>query len=333
MSILTRALHFGQRIIQETKEFPPRCREFGFKVAGLTYIDGIFPPEKHPFYISAIEEYVDKFMEPIVEKYRNWENHPAPRDPSTKVPVWCCWWQGVENMPELVKMCNTRLRQMLPDEQAELHMITAKNYKDFVELPDYIINKFEAGKMSITALSDILRVALLAKHGGFWIDSTVFISDHFPTEFITEDYYAQRMYDPIKWCREACKGRWCGFLMGGKAENVIFLLLRDAFFEWWRVHNSVIDYVILDYFLLAGYKKVPAITVQIDHLPDNNPGVFDMYGKLHLPYTPELYRSLTADTNLHKLTYKIDLIKAADNGAKTLYAHLLNLIYQENSDV
>ena len=160
---------------------------------------------------------------------------------------------------------------------------------------------------------------------------SVIISTLSSTEFITSDYYAQRMYDPVKWRREACKGRWCGFLMGGKAENVIFLLLRDAFFEWWRVHDSVIDYVILDYFLLAGYKNVPAITAQIDNLPDNNPGVFDMYGKLHLPYSDELYRQLTAQTNLHKLTYKIGLTKAADDGSPSLYAKLLDLVYQENA--
>lgn len=330
MRIFTRALHFGQRILQESKEFLPRCREFGFKVAGLTFLDGLFPPEKHSFYIGAIEEYVDRFMEPIVAKYRNWENLPLPCSDGAKVPVWCCWWQGTEQMPEIVRMCNDRLRQLIPEDQAELHMITADNYRDFVELPAYIIEKFEAGKMSITALSDILRVALLAKHGGFWIDSTVFISDHFPTEFITSDYYAQRMYDPVKWYREACKGRWCGFLMGGKAQNVLFLLLRDAFYDWWRIHESVIDYVILDYFLLAGYKNVPAIAVQIDNLPDNNPGVFDMYGKLHFPYSEQLFQQLTADTNLHKLTYKIDLITETEAGEPTLYAHLLGLVYGEN---
>lgn len=330
MSLISRALHFGQRIIQETKEFSPRCKEFGFKVAGLTYIDGLFPPEKHQFYIDAIEAYVDKFMGPIVKKYRHWDNKPVSNKAGTKVPVWCCWWQGAEQMPEIVRMCNDRLRQVLPGERAELQMITAENYREFVELPGYIIEKFEAGKMSITALSDILRVALLAKYGGFWIDSTVFISNGFPMEFITEDYYAQKMYDPVKWSHEACKGRWCGFLMGGKAENVLFLLLRDAFFEWWRVHDSVIDYVILDYFLLAGYKRIPAITKQIDNLPNNNPGVFDMYKVLNTRYSEELYQTLTADTNLHKLTYKMQLAQATEDGEPTLYAHLLRIAYVVN---
>ena len=331
MSILSRAKHFGDRIIQETKEYPARLKEYGFKVAGVTFIDGLIPPEKHPFYISTVEAYVDHFMEPIVDKYRHWKPEKKQTSKIEKVPVWCCWWQGVEQMPELVRMCNDRLRQLLPTEEAELRMITKDNYRNYVDIPAHIIEKFECGKMSITALSDVLRVALLAQYGGFWIDATVFISDRFPVEFIQNDFYAQRMFNPVKWKHEACKGRWCGFLMGGKAENIIFLLLRDAFFAWWETHDSVIDYVILDYFLLAGYKQLPAIQEQIDGVPDNNPDVFEMYKVLNKPYTPELYARLTSRTNLHKLTYKMQLNRCSADGALSLYGYLQDLVYQEES--
>lgn len=331
MSILSRAKHFGDRIIQETKEYPARLKEYGFKVAGATFIDGLIPPEKHPFYIRTVEVYVDHFMESIVDKYHRWKPEEKQTSKIEKVPIWCCWWQGVEQMPELVRMCNDRLRQLIPTEEAELHMITQDNYRDYVDIPSHIIKKFESGKMTITALSDVLRVALLAQYGGFWIDSTVFISDHFPVEFIQNDFYAQRMFNPVKWKHEACKGRWCGFLMGGKAGNIIFLLLRDAFFTWWETHDSVIDYVILDYFLLAGYKQLPAIREQIDGVPNNNPDVFEMYKVLNEPYTPELYAQLTSRTNLHKLTYKMELKRCADNGALSLYSYLWNLVYREET--
>ena len=326
MSTLSRAKHFGDRIIQETKEYPARLKEYGFKVAGATFIDGLIPPEKHPFYISTVEAYVDHFMEPIVDKYRDWEPRAVNAFGTGKVPVWCCWWQGVEQMPELVRMCNDRLCQLLPPEEAELRMITKNNYREYVDIPAHIIEKLESGKMSITALSDVLRVALLAQRGGFWIDATVFISDRFPVEFIQNDFFAQRMFDPVKWKHEACKGRWCGFLMGGKAENIIFLLLRDAFFAWWKTHDSVIDYVILDYFLLAGYKQLPAIREQIDGVPDNNPDVFEMYKVLNKPYTPELYARLTSQTNLHKLTYKMELSKFTSDNKLTLYGFICDPI-------
>ena len=207
-----------------------RWRVFGPKVACLTFLDGVIPPGKHIWYIKAISEYVDAFLADLVNQYQTCENTSETRPDGEKIPIWCCWWQGVEQMPELVRMCNDRLRQLLPTEEAELRMITKDNYRNYVDIPAHIIEKFECGKMSITALSDVLRVALLAQYGGFWIDATVFISDRFPVEFIQNDFFTQRMFDPVKWKHEACKGRWCGFLMGGKAENIIFLLLRDAFF-------------------------------------------------------------------------------------------------------
>ena len=329
MSIWSRAKHLGYRIAQETKEYPARLKEYGFKVAGVTFVDGIIPPGKHSIYIRTIEEYVNHFMEPIIERYHDWNSEKENITCAGKTPVWCCWWQGTEQMPELVRMCNKRLRQLLPDDEVELHFLTRGNYKEYVELPDYIIEKFQAGKMSITALSDVLRVALLAQYGGFWIDATVFISDYFPMEFVRSDFYAQRMFDPVKWKREACKGRWCGFLMGGKAGNIIFCLLRDAFFAWWRIHDSAIDYVILDYFLLAGYRRIPEIRKQIESVSDNNPDVFEMYKVLNEPYTPALVEQLTKRTNLHKLTYKMELKPYTEDGTLSLYGFLLNLVEQD----
>lgn len=51
-------------------------------------------------------------------------------------------------------------------------IVTLDNYKDFIDLPSYIEEKFKKGIISYTQLSDILRFTLLATHGGIWIDST-----------------------------------------------------------------------------------------------------------------------------------------------------------------
>ncbi len=64
-------------------------------------------------------------------------------------------------MPELVKMCFQRLKDTLPDDITELHLITFDNYKDYVTFPDHIEQKFKEKKITMTTLSDILRFCLL----------------------------------------------------------------------------------------------------------------------------------------------------------------------------
>lgn len=325
--LLLRGWHLLYRIIGGVKQFPKHKNSFGFHIAWIIFIDGLIPPGKSQNYINKIEKFVSDYLRPLVEKYQNdaYLPHKMIEISFDKVPVWCCWWQGEDKMPELVKMCNDRLRQVLPDE-AEIHMITEKNYKEYVELPDYIIQKFKTGKMSITALSDVLRVALLSEYGGFWIDSTVFVSGAFPKEFISRDFYTQRMYDPEKWSREACKGRWCGFMIAGSQQNIIFRFLKDAFYQWWKDYDCVIDYVILDYFLLAAYHGIPIVRKIIDNVPNNNTNVFEMYKVLHYPYSKQLLKELTEGTVMHKLTYKTNLCKKTDKGEDTLYAYLLDSV-------
>lgn len=327
MRLFQRAYHFLKRITRGWKEFPLNFKNFGLKIALVIYFDGLVPPGKSQKYISTIESYVADYIKPLVNKYKEEDYTPDEKMVVAfdKVPIWCCWWQGKENMPEIVKMCNERLSQVIP-ENAELHMITMDNYKDYVDLPDHILSRFHEGKMSMTALSDVLRVALLSKFGGFWIDSTVFPSKDIPNEFISWPFFSQKMYDPQKWIHEACKGRWCGFMMAGSQNNIIFRFLRDAFYQWWKDFDCVIDYVILDYFLLAAYKNIPVVKQMIDAVPDNNIDVFEMYKVLHYTYSAELMNDLNENTVMHKLTYKIDLFKNGKEGEKTLYSHLLESV-------
>jgi len=45
-----------------------------------------------------------------------------------------------------------------------------------VHIPDWVKAKQEAGIITRTNLSDLLRLSLLAEHGGLWLDSTFYCS-------------------------------------------------------------------------------------------------------------------------------------------------------------
>ena len=245
-----------------------------------------------------------------------------------KMPIWCCWWQGVESMPVIVKMCHTRLKQIIPKDRAELHIITFDNYKDYVDIPEHILEKFNKGIVTMTTMSDVLRFCLLERYGGYWLDATVFFTDDIPEEYFTRDFYCQKMTNkPENVAREACKCNWCGFSMHGEKNNIIFRYMVDAFSHWWSKYDSIIDYVLIDYMLMSGYKHIPAINKIIDTVENNNEDIFEMYKSLNKPYSDELLKRFTDKNVMHKLTYKMDLKKKTDDGKLTLYGYLLNEVY------
>ncbi len=322
--LIERAYHLWERIMREMRRYPKVRKVFGKKVAKETFRDGLIPPGKSERYIQTISEYVDDFLEDVVKKYQKENIEGTVVPPSDgKMPIWCCWWQGKDSMPELVKFCQARLQQVIPKDRAEFHLITLDNYQDFVCLPEHIIKKFRDGIITMTTMSDVLRFHLLEKYGGYWLDATVFFTGDIPGEYFTRQFYCQKMVANIAYSkREACGGNWCGFSMMGLKGNVVFCFMKDAFSKWWAHYDTIIDYVLIDYMLLTGYKHVPAITEVIDSVEDNNEDIFEMYQALNRPYTEELYKKVTKRNVMHKLTYKMDLQKETADGEMTLYGYL-----------
>lgn len=114
--LFERAYHLLQRIVKASKAFFKIKKIFGTKVAVSTFKDSIIPPGKSEKYISTIQEYVDNELKSVIDTYNTNppEHNTEPKSTADvdadKLPIWCCWWQGEDNMPEIVKMCNARLR-------------------------------------------------------------------------------------------------------------------------------------------------------------------------------------------------------------------------------
>ena len=84
--------------------------------------------------------------------------------------IWWCWLQGLDAAPPIVKACYNSLKQLTG---YSLVVIDNSNWREYVELPGYIVEKWEKGRIPAAMFSDLLRVELLIRYGGTWIDSTV----------------------------------------------------------------------------------------------------------------------------------------------------------------
>ena len=94
------------------------------------------------------------------------------KEANTDVPrrIWCMWLQGLDKAPDIVKKCWASWEKYNPDWQ--LVLLDESNLEQYVPVQEIIGENREY--ISRNHLSDIIRINLLAKYGGVWVDATCF---------------------------------------------------------------------------------------------------------------------------------------------------------------
>ena len=232
--------------------------------------------------------------------------------------IWQCWWQGSDQLSGITKICTNSVR--VNSNNLPIVFITLKNYSDYVQLPRYIIEKREDGIISLTEFSDILRVNLLKKYGGLWLDATILLTDKVSDDMILRNFFTcpEKNDD----CTFVSEYRWNTSVMGGRANLPLFSFVANMFNEYWAKENKLIDYYLLDYFIALAYKFIPKVKNEIDALPRNNPNKHQLQDLLNRPYSEEKWHQITSNTRIFKLSRKVDY-NCTVSGKKTFYQVLL----------
>lgn len=253
----------------------------------------------------------------IIAQYRQHTNKTC--EPiNTESPIGVCWWQGEKAMPDIAKACFNSIKIHACNHPVIL--ITKENYTNYVELPDYIITKVNQGEITLTHFSDILRMALLSKYGGIWLDSTVLLPFKNLDSIInpTKEFWSCH-HLPIY--HNISRGGWTGFFLACGKNNLLPSFIYDFFLSYWKRHNKLIDYLLIDYTFAIARKYIPAIHQMIELVPIT---VMGPLGKcLNDEYSEEGWNNFCKNYDFHKLTYKIPLQKVTPEGKKTFYGHIL----------
>lgn len=235
-------------------------------------------------------------------------------DRDRNIYVWVFWWQGEDQMPELVKKCYQSLKRQLYDKKIVL--ITKDNIKEYCSFPQYIFDKCESGKITLTHLSDILRFDLLSHYGGLYTDATVFWTRNIPSLTFSK-LYTCGGYPDVYYFNVA-KGRWTGFLIGGDKDNPLFTFMYGFFLKYWEQYDELIDYFLIDYALDFAYEKnIGGFKDYADkEAVYNNPKLFELMEVRNKKFTMEGEKAMMSKTCAFKLSYKKNF-----SSAKNTYAN------------
>lgn len=237
-------------------------------------------------------------------------------------PIWVCWWTGEDSAPPIVKKCIYSIRKNAGTHP--VYIISQDNYSDFLNIPQNMLNSVESGSMGLAHLADYIRVALLYKYGGLWLDATIYCSQEIPESFFENSFFTCK--SEYKECRYVSKMRWGPFVIGGWKGNDVFLFLKDALEIYWNNHSVDIDYLFLDNIIELGFKKIPHMFEEIESVPLNNLHRDDLIRAMYLAFPAEkMCEILNSDTVLYKLSWKDNYSLVSPNGEESVYQAFLKM--------
>lgn len=282
--------------------------------------------EKHFKVVSLKHEIFVKITKNLVEKYKSHEQKLLdPIDESVaadgKIPVWMCWWQGENNAPDVVKMCMSSVRRNLDNKVFTLRVITLDNCMQYVSFSPQIIEKFNEGQISMAMLSDILRMELLYRYGGLWIDATYYVSDTRINDIADAKFYTQKMKNDI-WDDDVSKCRWSGDFLKGDAGFSMFGFVMEAFSELYLYTDKIVDCFAIDHFVDIAYENLEEVKAAIDSCHVNNEQVRFLVQNSDRNFCKETWDEVCKETWIHKLSYKNQYISKNIVGKQTYYGHI-----------
>lgn len=217
--------------------------------------------------------------------------------------IFIYWAQKFINAPMVVKKC--LLSWKLKNPAWEIIELNDDNLSEYInieeEIPD-IQNK----NITKTSYSDIVRIFLLAKHGGCWCDATTFCNQSLDiwlnkntlTGFFGFELKLKRMLSS-----------W--FLYSEK-NNYIIQKWKEKTILYWKNHNKMHHYFWFHYLFRDLYNSDNKFKELWDSTPKisaNGPHYIQQQGLLNKLSDKVTNHINEIKTPLYKLSYKYDMKK------------------------
>jgi hypothetical protein len=147
--------------------------------------------------------------------------------------IWMCWLQGVNHrsLHGLNKLCVNRWIE-INKEDWNVNVLSSDSIKDYV--PEF----FEitlAKKISLTKQSDILRILLLEKYGGVWVDASVYptapMSSFVDNLLNDTNFFAYRFFPRSICTKNGNRETSSWFLIADEVNHYLISKWKDAFIK------------------------------------------------------------------------------------------------------
>ncbi len=256
----------------------------------------------------------------LKRKYIPYLKDFSPLESSDTQPakiIWVLWLQGEEFAPEIVRRCISSIREHAGE--CEVRVVDNSNLADYIVIPNSINERLRKHQMQFAQYSDYIRVALLVRYGGFWIDSTVLMTGPMPEAALDSPLF---VFKTSAFDNAVIK--CSSWFIAAQRNNPILQRIQYILEIYWKRESRLCDYYLFHLLLSAIVDSDPesrALWKQIRFV--NNVDVHRLQAVLAEPYSDQMMDDISSASNIHKLTYKFrdQSIFHRDN---TFYKHIIS---------
>ena len=262
----------------------------------------------------------DKIIFKFIEKYYEKAKEISTKNVHTKtekINIWIFWAQGYENAPILIKRCIDRIKMF--SNGYEVKQLDINNIKEFIDLPNIIYERLSKKTISLAHFSDVLRISLIAKYGGVWIDPTVFVGEDFSQIIKQGENFITIKQENIK--DNISMGMWSTWLIGTKKISTYFEEFRNFYILYFQKNKRVLDYFLTDYLFAYSYINNEEFRNDVNKCPTTKYQVYSLINKRDNECTIEEFNEFIKKNQINKLSHKI---KYNIQNKKTYASHMFN---------
>lgn len=307
------------------------CKEYGIKCTLAFYLCMLFPCSeikiggwrkkllihKHNTIASFLYRHYPPAMDQGNEKELCANNHSDS--------IWTAWLQGEENAPDVIRI--TLASKRIFANGHPVIVITADNVNQYIEIPQSIQEKYESGIMSHAHYADVIRMLILAKYGGVWLDATAFLHEPIKEEAFHRLFYSMGYRDTDEG-RFVSKRKWLIGFIGGSAGSMYLASISDMLSRYWKEHEIAIDYFVFDYFIYILYQNNPSFHMIVDNLPKMDHNTYMLQRTINYPYNEETLKRLYSEGQIYILTYREQYERQTLDGHLTFYGYLYDQYFE-----
>lgn len=233
--------------------------------------------------------------------------------------IWILWLQDMKNAPNVVKLCYESVLKNKPDDY-EVILLNEHNICDYVTVGERIIELYKKRYIGVQTYADVVRLELLTKYGGTWIDATVFFANkNYPSYFFNSDLFMFLTLWPATWSIPTVMNCW---FMSAKSNDKLLLLTKKLMYEYFKKNKYSCDYwLISDMFEMA--KDVYADEFE-NIIPFSVSNATILHQRLAKKNNERIYLEAIKLCPIQKLNWRYD--EKALNQEGTLYKYLLNMM-------